>query len=239
VPRLFIVTVLFFALGCSGPSGSPPDASAAGPDASAGLDAAIPPDASAGLDAAMPPDADLEYDAGPVCTSQADCGDPVNDLVANVCVGAHCRTPGPLVSIEFVSSYGTSLTQAGSQPRVQLTRLILGKHLDGTSVTCADLAQRSGATQATRSLLDKDPQINQAYRGLTALTWTGTPQGQVSFRIFGDVPRGDGNVLYAEAWYGQRDQNDPTGDRAAVSCTEGADLLAAPDGARFVVAFGP
>jgi hypothetical protein len=239
VPRALISIVLLVALGCCGPSSSPPDASAAGPDASAGLDASLPVDAGDPPDAAMPPDAEAEYDAGPVCGRQSECGDPVAGGVVGVCVRAHCRAPGPLVSIDFDNSFGPSFTQAGSQPQVQMTRLIFGNYVDGTPVTCADLTARSGATQATRANLDTDPQINQAYRSLTVLSWSGTAQGWVLFRIFDDVPRADGYVLWAEAWYGGREQNQPTGSRAAFYCAENIDLLAVPDGTKIPVVFGP
>lgn len=225
---------------------TPPGADASsehpGADASA-VDAgvAVPdtgttsPDAAMPDDAAMPPDAADPGDAGPKCTSQAQCGDPVEGIVANICQGSHCRPPGVVengalqkVDITFESIYAQSFGQPGNQPATQITRLIWPFHVDGTPVTCADVKARSGSTEAEATKLDKDPQINQAYRGLYALKWGGsTPSGPVRFSIPSNVPRGS-YLVYAEAWRGPRDGQNPTGLRASTFCREDVDLSTIP-----------
>ncbi|MBI5544513.1 MAG: hypothetical protein HY901_11525 [Deltaproteobacteria bacterium] len=240
--------------GCGGSNEAGPDASASiamdavvpGPDAApAEPDAApVAPDGGEPSDAAEPPDAET-LDAGPVCTSQSECGNPVQDQIANVCQGGHCRTPGPAnadgsaqtVRIKLNAVYNGVFTQV-PRPQVQITRLIMNKHTDGTPVTCADVKARSGDTQATRSKLDDDPQINQAFRNLTVLSF-GSPQGQAFFNFFYDVPRGDGYLLYGEAWYGAREANNPTGMRATTACVENVNLLAEPPGTEVALSFQP
>jgi hypothetical protein len=198
-------------------------------------------------DAAMPPDAELAYDAGPKCASQSECGDPVADQIAYVCTGSHCHPPGPLapdggvdlVTIDFECVYDAVLTQPGARPQVQLTRLILNRKVDGSALTCAEVLSRAGKTQATRSQLDADPQINQVFRNLTALTWSGSTQGQTLFKLFYDAPKASGLLLYGEAWYGLRDGNDPTGDRASAACTEDVDLSSAVPNQKLAIQFKP
>lgn len=207
----------------------------------AGVDAGI----AAGLDGGdtngpdatvVPPDAGPydagPYDAGPTCTSQVECGDPIENKVVNICQGGHCRLPGlpdgtgvlQTVEVVFESLYAASFSQPGNRPMTQVTRLIWGQHTDGTPVTCADVKPRAGATQATRNQLDSDPAINQSYRELYVLVWSGTSAGQTRFRVFGTVPRAANLIAYGEAWYGVREQQNPTGQRASVVCVEGVDL---------------
>lgn len=237
--RPLVVFACLVAVGCGGGSGAPDagadprDAGASGSDAAVGdagegADGAMPLDAAVPPDAAMPPDAAaITYDAGPRCSSQAECGDPIANWVANVCVGSHCRATAPtLVNVTFESYYDQSFSQAGARPQVQLTRLLLSTRVDGSPLTCADVLAKSGSTQATRDQLDKDPEINQAFRNLTVLTWSGSTQGQTLFRLYYDAPRAPGLLVLGEAWYGPRDGNYPTGGRASVYCAERIDLTA-------------
>ncbi len=241
---VLLLSVLFAACSETTPTPPGPDASTTDAiDASAvdggvvGLDTGtMPPDAAVPDDAAMPPDAADPGDTGPKCTSQAQCGNPVENIVANVCQASHCHPPGVVdatgtlqkVDITFESIYAQSFGQPGNQPATQLTRFIWPYFVDGTPVTCADVKSRSGSTEAEATKLDKDPTINQAYRGLYTLVWGGsTPSGPVRFPIPANVPRGS-YIVYAEAWRGPRDGQNPTGQRASSFCKENVDLSTIP-----------
>jgi hypothetical protein len=239
--RLFPLLLTALLAACSSETTPPgPDASTVQPgtDASAvdaGVaepDTGVPADAAMPDDAAMPPDAADPGDAGPKCTSQAECGNPVENLVANVCQGSHCHPPGLVdngtlqkVDVALESLYAASFSQPGNRPATQITRFIWPFHVDGTPVTCADVKARSSGTDAT--LFDKDPTLNQAYRALYALVWQGTATGQVRFPIPANVPRGR-YLVYAEAWRGPRDGQYPTGMRASSFCKEEVDLTTVP-----------
>ena len=234
--RLLALVAFLSLFGCGGSGSTGSDAGASdtgsavpGKDAEpAGLDAALArPDAAPEPPDAEPPDADPN-DAGPTCTTQAECGDPVADTIVNTCEGGHCRFPGALVNVDFESYYDQTFSQPGGRPQVQLTRLLAGTRLDGTPLTCSDVLARSGGTDATKTKLDVDPQLNLAFRNLTVLSWTGSTQGTALFRLYYDAPRGPDYVLFAEAWYGPRSGNYGTGARASSSCTEHVDLSTDP-----------
>jgi len=244
MPRPPLLLALFLAAPLAGCGGSSPGSAA---DAAGLSDAAIAaPDATpsapdAGLepaDAAEPPDATLDYDAGPPCAAQAECGDVLDRDTTSVCVGGHCRAPGELVRVDFQSFYDQAFSQPGARPQVQVTRLFLGTRLDGVALTCADLLARSGATEATREALDTDPLLNQAFRNLTVLSWTGSTQGLSLFHLYYDAPRGTDYLLFAEAWYGPREGAYGSGARASTSCTEHVDLSVGAD-PKLTVLFKP
>ncbi|MFN7134854.1 MAG: hypothetical protein ACK4N5_22430, partial [Myxococcales bacterium] len=144
------------------------------------------------------------------------------------------------VQVAFDVTFDTffSTVQDAAKPKSVILRLVYPSLLDGTPLTCTALKDKAGRTSATRTQLDDDPQLNQVLRRLTPVTWSGGTTGPVTFSIpAAPIPRGRFFLLYAEAWYGQREQNLPTGNLASSDCKEGIDLYTAQDGVRLTARF--
>lgn len=190
------------------------------------------------------------------CSRQADCGNIVDELVTKCCLakspvsdeppGAlRCFAPGETEydgdaidsNLLFALVFDNSFAQSPSKPKTAVVRFIFPEKLDGTPLSCAEVLALNGATQETRSRLDQDARINQVFRSLYVLTWGGS--NTVFRNIIATVPRGREFILYGEAWYGERDLNNPTGNRAATFCREGVTVDESSVGQHFELSFKP
>ena len=184
-------------------------------------------------------------DAGAPCTRQQQCGDVVNSFTADVCFHLRCQPPGPrsggtaqtlsaIADLNFEVKY----SQAAAKPLSVVVRWVLSEKTDGTKLTCAELKTLNGDNESTRSQLDLNPLVNQVFRRVYDLQWTGVGSGATIFSMpAASVPRASSLLLYGEAWYGNRQLQDPTLNRVAIDCREGIDLVAPPDGTHFQVLF--
>ena len=202
---------------------------------SAGLDATVgSPDATA-----APPDASVAADAGG-CASQKECGDIVNEVVTKCCIGGECRAPGQATAtgdivteqIYFDLDFKQTLTGA-TKPQSAILRFIYPKKVDGSPVTCADVIGSSAAgtkscvDQSTRAILDGNLALNQVFRSIYALNFSGcTGTECLLSNMVASVPQGVDFILYGEAWYGPRELNNPTGQCAAYYCLAGQTVSA-------------
>jgi hypothetical protein len=247
------------ALGCGdGTSGTPPDgqpdSAVEGPKELNCVDRAD--DDGDGLVDCADPDCSVDIACRPKppkpCSRQRDCGNIVDELVTKCCLpkspvsdepeGAlRCFAPGPTEPDgdpkESNIFFGLNLDRfasASSKPKVALVRFIYPKKLDGGPLTCQEVLALTGATQDTRSQLDDNPEINQVFRCLYPLDWgSGT-----SFRnMIATVPQGKGFLLYGEAWYGGRELNYPTGNRAATFCRDDVTIDDSSVGKHFELTF--
>ena len=177
------------------------------------------------------------------CSRQPDCGDIVNEMVTDVCLAGRCQAPGEATwSGEAITSqmsirlvFGGALT-GQTKPRSSVLRFVDSRRPDGSTLTCAQLQAIGNChDMSTRSRIDTDPGVNQVFRSVYALDFSTCIGTECVFpNIFATVPRGQGFLLYGEAWYGSRELNNPTGQCASVFCAEGQ---AVQDGAKVQVIF--
>ncbi|HEY3445976.1 MAG TPA: hypothetical protein VGK67_06395 [Myxococcales bacterium] len=164
------------------------------------------------------------------CSRQSDCGDIVDEMVTDVCLEGRCQAPGTAtwrgdavtaqVSIRMV--FGSALT-GPSKPRSAVVRFVDSRRPDGSALTCAQLKAMDNCQDlSTRSRIDEEPGINQIFRSVYGLDFSTCSGTECVFpNLFATVPRGQGFLLYGEAWYGNRELNDPTGSCASVFCADG------------------
>lgn len=178
------------------------------------------------------------------CSRQSDCGDIVDEMVTDVCLAGTCQAPGAATSrgdaitaqVGIRLVFEASLTGT-SKPRSAVVRFVDSRRPDGSSLTCADLkASGNCRDMQSRSRIDDDASVNQVFRTVYALDFSGCVGSECVFPgLFATLPRAQGMLLYGEAWYGPRELNDPTGQCAAVFCSEGQAVAA--DGDKFQVTF--
>ncbi|HCF60279.1 MAG TPA: hypothetical protein DFS52_20060 [Myxococcales bacterium] len=186
------------------------------------------------------------------CSRQSDCGNIVDELVTKCCLnkspvgdepeGAlRCFAPGPAEldgapkesNILFGLAFD-SFASSPSKPKVALVRFLYPKKLDGSALTCQEVLGLNGATEDTRSQLDENPALNQVFRSLYPLNWT---SGTTFRNMIATVPQGKSFILYGEAWYGGRELNHPTGNRAATFCKDGVTIDDSSTGKHFELTF--
>lgn len=177
---------------------------------------------------------------GPSCSSQKDCGDIVEERVIRACLGEQCITPGPrdengealLIEGQLTTRFDPrfSLMSEHAKPKSLIIRLVYPELTDGTPLTCEALKARAGTTHETRTQLEDDQELNQIFRSLMPLSWSGGGSGGQVFHFPLEVPRGRGYLLYGEAWFGVRELNLPKGNLASSDCKVLPDLSTAPDG---------
>ena len=190
------------------------------------------------------------------CNRQSDCGYIVDELVTKCCLpkspvsdeppGAlRCFAPGEAEydgdpidsSILFALVFDNAFAQSPSKPKTAVVRLLYPEKIDGSPLRCAEVLTLNGTNQDTRSRLDENGELNQVFRSLYTLTWGGS--NTVFRNIIASVPRGQSFVLYGEAWYGERDLNNPTGNRAASFCREGMTVDESSINQHFELSFKP
>ena len=170
----------------------------------------------------------------PTCTMQRDCGNIVDEVYTRCCLAGKCVPPGPktlkndfvTAQVFFDLTFKSTLT--GSQKPLSVAlRLLYPEKLDKTPLSCADVIgkisdnTKNCVDSTTRSVIDKNANFNQVFRGVSQLSWNcGGTECQFS-NMFFTVPQGQNFVLYGEAWYGPRELNEPTGQCAAYYCVEG------------------
>ena len=164
------------------------------------------------------------------CARQRDCGDIVDEMVTDVCLGGYCKAPGAAtyrgdaitaqVGIRLV--FGGALT-GQTKPRSSVVRFVDSRRPDGSSLSCTQLKAMGNCKDlTTRSRIDDDSSINQVFRSVYALDFSTCVGTECVFpSLFASVPQGTNFLLYGEAWYGARELNDPTGECASVYCSEG------------------
>ncbi|MGI5864306.1 MAG: hypothetical protein ACOX6T_19940 [Myxococcales bacterium] len=184
--------------------------------------------------------------AVPECQKQRDCGDIVQEIVTELCLDKRCEPASEIdpstgkprqtaltVELRFAGAFVTSPTK----PRSAVLRFVDPRKLDGSRVTCAQLATLHGATQATCNALDYDAGLNLIYRNLFTLDW----QSQAGTNVFDlpiTLPSADEAILWGEVWYGSvAGELNPTGNLAAFDCIEGIDLGALGSTPRLTLTF--
>jgi hypothetical protein len=204
------------------------------------------------------PDCDNDESCRPItpkpCSSQLDCGNIVDEIVTRCCLskppesneaeGAlRCFAPGETdrtgkameTSINFALVFDNTFAQSPNKPQTAVVRFIYPFKVDGSPLHCDEALTLNGRTADKRSLLDQNPAINQVFRTLYPLTWGGS--NTVFRNMIASVPRGSSYILYGEAWYGIRENQNPTGNRAATYCREGVTIDAGSSGQHFELFF--
>lgn len=178
------------------------------------------------------------------CAKQKDCGDIVDEVVTDVCLGGTCKAPGAATyrGDAITSQVGIRLVFGGSltgqtKPRTAVVRFVDSRRPDGSQLTCSLLkAVGNCKDMATRSRIDDNAAINQVFRSVYALDFSTCAGTECVFpSLFASVPQGSNYLLYGEAWYGARELNNPTGECAALYCAEGQAVGA--DGGTFQLTF--
>ncbi|MGC4122163.1 MAG: hypothetical protein QM765_47805 [Myxococcales bacterium] len=163
------------------------------------------------------------------CSRQSICGDIVDEMVTDVCLGGYCKAPGAATyrGDAITSQVGIRLVVGGtltgsSKPQSAVVRFVDSRRPDGSTINCSQLQALGNCKDATtRSRIDDDPKVNQVFRSAYAFDFSSCVDSECVFPKFALIPQGQSYVLYGEAWSGARELNDPTGTCVASYCLDG------------------